>query len=116
MERNIYSYRCTACGTLHYPFRMRCRNCGELEPYSFAPEPLPHRGTLLTFTFVHNLPAEFEVARLGMGSVEMQDDVRVTGQIEIPEPAIGMEVVATVEVVRRRRYEDVYGFVFRAAA
>lgn len=116
MDRNVYAYRCTRCGTLHYPFRMRCRNCGELEPFSFAPEPLPRRGTLLTFTFVHNLPAEFEMARLGLGIVEMADDVRVTGQIEIRDPVIGMEVEAEVGVVRHQRYEDFYGLIFRPVA
>lgn len=115
MERNIYAYRCTRCETLHYPFRMRCRDCGELEPYSFAPEPLQKKGTLLTFTFVHNLPAVFEMARLGLGIVELNDEIRVVGQIDIEDPVIGMEVVAEVGVVRHEAYEDFHGMIFRAA-
>jgi hypothetical protein len=115
MARQIYGYRCRRCGELHYPFRMRCRSCGELEPFQFDPEPLPTRGRLLTFTHVHNLPAEFEVARLGLGIVELDNGVRVTGQLEVEKPAIGMAVVGEVRVVRHQAYEDWHGLVFRAA-
>jgi uncharacterized OB-fold protein len=115
MSRRIYAYRCTKCGTVHYPFRMRCKQCGELEPFQFETVALPTRGTLLTFTHIHNLPAEYEVPRLGVGIVELENGVRVTGQLEIPEPAMGMAVVGEVNVVRKETYDRFWGFVFRAA-
>lgn len=115
MQRSIVGYRCLVCETLHYPFRMRCKQCGELEPFQFTPEPLPSQGTLLTFTIVHNLPVEFEVATLGLGIVELANGIRMTAQIDIAEPELGMEVKGEVEVVRRQGYDDFYGMVFRAA-
>ena len=115
MARQIYAYRCRRCDTLHYPFRMRCKQCGENDFFEFDPEPLPTRGKLLTFTHVHNLPAEYEVERLGLGIVELANGVRVTGQVDIDGPAHGMEVEGSVEVVRREQYTDYWGLVFRAA-
>ena len=58
----------------------------QLEFFEFDPEPLPTPGTLLTFTHVHNLPAEYEVARLGLGVVELDNGIRVLGQLDIDEP------------------------------
>lgn len=115
VKRQIYAYRCRSCGTLHYPFRMRCKECGNLEAFEFDPEPLPTAGTLLTFTHVHNLPAEYEVECLGLGVVELEGGVRVTGQIDIDSPELGMPVNGSVEVVRHEPYEDYWGLIFRAA-
>lgn len=115
VQRHVYAYRCRSCGTLHYPFRMRCKACGDLEFFAFDEEPLPAAGTLVTYTHVHNLPAEYAVARLGLGVVELDGGTRVLGQLDIDDPRAGMAVEATVEVVRRETYEDFWGFVFRAA-
>ncbi len=115
MERRIIAYRCRSCGTLHYPFRMRCKECGNLEFFEFDPEPLPMTGTLLTFSHVHNLPAAYEVERLGLGVVELEGGVRVTGQVDIEYPTMGMAVTGSVQVVRHEAYEDYWGFVFQAA-
>jgi uncharacterized OB-fold protein len=115
VQRQIYAYRCRKCETLHYPFRMRCKGCGDNDEFAFDPVPLPRRGTLVTFTHVHNLPAEYEVERLGLGIVELENGVRVLGQLEVEEPSRGMPVVADVEVVRREVYDQYYGMIFRAA-
>lgn len=115
MEREVNAYKCRTCGTLHYPFRMVCKNCRTNKYFDFDIEPLPSKGKLLTFTFIHNLPAQYEVARLGLGIVELENGVRVTGQVDIEDPKLGMDVVGKVEVVRRDTYDNRYGFVFRAA-
>jgi uncharacterized OB-fold protein len=115
MSREVYGYRCKRCGALHYPFRMVCRECRQNDMFEFEPEPLPRTGTLLTFTHVHNLPADFAVARLGLGVVELENGIRVLGQLDIEEPTIGMKLRGEVEVVRREAYERRYGMVFRAA-
>ena len=106
MAREIYAYECTECGTLHYPFRMRCRNCGELEPFQFKTVPLPKRGKLLTFTKVYNLPAEYEVATLGLGMLTpslashrselFPTRVRATAAGWITNVAIGGSIVGFV--------------------
>jgi uncharacterized OB-fold protein len=115
VNRQIYAYRCRSCGTLHYPFRMRCKECGNLEFFDFDAEPLPMTGRLITFTHVHNLPAEYEVERLGLGVVELDGGIRVVGQLDIEEPGMGMAVTGAVGIVRRETYDDYWGFVFRAA-
>jgi uncharacterized OB-fold protein len=115
MAREIYAYRCRLCETMHYPFRMVCSGCKQNEFFEFDTVPLPKSGTLLTYTKVYNLPAQYEVATLGLGIVELENGMRMLGQLEIDDPTIGMAVQGTVEVVREEPYEDFYGMVFRAA-
>jgi uncharacterized OB-fold protein len=115
MARDVYAYKCQKCGELHYPYRMRCKGCGDNDWEEFDPVPLPKEGKLLTFTRVYNLPGDFEVATLGLGIVELVNGMRMTAQIEIEEPRIGMDVVGSVEVVRRDLYDAYHGMVFREA-
>jgi hypothetical protein len=114
MERNIYGYACQKCGALHYPFRMRCKECGQNDFFEFDPVALPKHGRLVTFTYVHNLPAEYEVERLGLGVVELDNGIRMVGQLDIDGPVAGMEVSGRVEIVRQETYDDFYGMVFSA--
>ena len=115
MAREIYAYRCRLCDTMHYPFRMVCSGCKQNDFFEFDTVPLPKAGKLLTFTKVYNLPAQYEVATLGLGIVELENGMRMLGQVDIDEPAIGMPVQGTVEIVRKEPYENFYGMVFRAA-
>ena len=39
----------------------------------------------------------------------------MTGQLEVDDPKIGMEVVGVVDVVRQEAYESFWGFIFHAA-
>ena len=115
MAREIYAYKCRKCGTLHYPMRMLCKGCKENDFFEFDTVPLPKTGKLLTFTTVYNLPAQYEVATLGLGIVELENGMRMLGQIEIDDPQIGMAVKGSVEVVRQETYDSYYGMVFTAA-
>jgi len=115
MAREIYAYRCRRCETMHYPFRMVCSGCKQNDFFEFDTVPLPKSGKLLTFTRVHNLPAQYEVATLGLGIVELENGMRMLGQLEVGKPVIGMPVEGTVEVVRKEPYDDYYGMVFRSA-
>ncbi len=114
MPREIYAYKCKKCGHVHYPYRMVCKHCGENEHNEFDPVPLPKSGKLLTFTRLHNLPADYEVPTLDLGIVELENGLRITAQLRIAAPAIGMKVKGEVEVVRREGYDDRYGMVFCA--
>ena len=111
----IYAYKCKKCGHIHYPFRMVCKACGENDFFEFEQVPLPKKGTLLTFTELYSLPADFMVSKMGLGIVELENKVRITGQIAIENARIGMPVVGEVEVVRRGEYDSQYGMVFREA-
>ena len=115
MAREIYAYKCRLCGTMHYPMRMVCKGCKENDFFEFDPVPLPKTGKLVTFTTVYNLPAQYEVATLGLGIVELDNGMRMLGQIEIDEPKLGMAVKGSVEVVRQETYDSYYGMVFTAA-
>jgi len=115
MALEIYAYKCKKCGHLHYPFRMRCKECGKNDQFEFETVPLPRKGKLLTFTYVYNLPPAYAVAKLGLGIVELENGLRITGQIQIPEPKIGMKVTGAVEAVREDEYDRRYGMVFYAA-
>jgi uncharacterized protein len=115
MQREVYAYRCRRCGTPHYPFRMVCKGCRQNDFFEFDPVPLPRAGKLLTFTRVHNLPGQYDVPSLTLGIVELENGLRMLGQLDIDEPALGMEVKGDVEVVRSETYDDYYGMVFRAA-
>lgn len=112
MERSIFAYKCKKCGELHYPYRMVCKKCGKNEHNEFEPVALPTKGKLLTFTEVYNLPADFEVATLGLGIVELENGIRMTGQINIAKPKMGMEVVGKVEMVRSGQSGKRFGMVF----
>jgi uncharacterized OB-fold protein len=115
MQRDIYAYQCRQCGHLHYPFRMVCKECRQNDFFEFDIVPLPREGKLLTFTKVYNLPAEFEVPTLGLGIVELENGLRITGQLDVEDPKIGMAVQGDVQVVRQSAYDQFYGMVFRAA-
>jgi uncharacterized OB-fold protein len=115
MAREIYAYRCRLCDTMHYPFRMVCSGCKQNDFFEFDTVPLPKAGKLLTFTKVYNLPAQYEVATLGLGIVELENGMRMLGQLQIDEPVMGMPVQGTVEIVREEPYDNYYGMVFRAA-
>ncbi len=115
MAREIYAYKCRRCGTLHYPMRMVCKNCKENDFFEFDTVPLPKTGKLLTYTTVYNLPAQYDVATLGLGIVELENGMRMLGQIEIDNPSTGMAVKGTVKVVRQEAYDSYYGMVFTAA-
>lgn len=115
MALEIYGYKCKKCGHIHYPLHMVCKKCKGNEIFEFEPVPLPRKGKLLGFTFVHNLPADFDVMKLGLGIVELENGVRIFGQLRIPEPKSGMAVEGKVETVRKGAYRSFKGIVFYAA-
>jgi uncharacterized OB-fold protein len=94
---------------------MVCKECRQNDFFEFDIVPLPRKGKLLTFTKVYNLPAEFEVPTLGLGIVELENGLRITGQLEVEDPQIGMAVQGDVKVVRQSAYDKFYGMVFKAA-
>src|SRR5450759_3612046 len=115
MALEIYAYKCKKCGQLHYPYRMVCKKCGKNDVFEFDTEPLPRKGKLLTFTTVYNLPPDFNVAKLGLGIVELENGMRITGQIKITNPKLGMAVTGKIEIVREAEYSKNYGMVFYPA-
>lgn len=115
MELNIYAYKCRKCGTLHYPYKTICKKCGENDHFEFDIVPLPKKGKLMTYTVLYNPPSDYEVKTLALGIVELEDGNRITGQLNIEAPKIGMKVEGKIEVVRKDEYKKILGMVFYKA-
>lgn len=112
MNAHILGYKCTKCGTTHYPNRATCKKCRNDQ---FAIEPLPEKGKLLTFTHLYNPAGDFDVPVLDLGMVELSNGVRITGQMNIDKPEIGMKVICKIEKVRQSGYKSYKGMVFYKA-
>lgn len=112
MEKNIYAYKCKRCGHVQYPYRTICSNCGENDHNEFDIVPMAKQGKLVTFTHLYTLPADFETVKLTLGIVELDDGNKITGQLNIEKPKIGMKVKGDVHVVRQELYEKRLGMVF----
>jgi len=91
---------------------MVCKKCKKNDFFEFEPVPLPKKGKLLTFTDVYTLPPAFSVEKLPLGIVELENGMRILGQLRIPQPKIGMKVRGEVDVVRQEEYDKYYGMVF----
>jgi hypothetical protein len=115
MEFNIYAYKCQKCGHVQYPYRTICRNCHKNEHNEFDIVPLPRTGKLLTFTTLYSLPPDFETVTVALGIIELEDGNRITGQLNIKKPRLGMKVKGKVEIVRRDEYNQYRGMVFYEA-
>ncbi len=115
MELNIYAYKCKRCGQIHYPYKTICKKCGENDHNEFEIVPLPKKGKLLTYTTLYNPPSDYEVPTLSLGIVELEGGQRITGQLNIKNPKIGMNVEGKIEVVRKEAYNKHLGMVFYQA-
>lgn len=112
MELQIYGYKCKKCGQIHYPHRSLCKSCKNdiFEDYELVV--LPKTGKLLTYTHLHNPTADFDVPILSLGIVELENGNRMTGQLNIKNPRIGMSVKGEVKVVRKTEYDKYLGMIF----
>ena len=115
MELNIFAYKCQKCGTLHYPYKTICKKCGDNDHNEFDIVPLPKNGKLVAFTVLYNPPSDYAVTTLALGIVELENGMRITGQLEIAEPKTGMKVNGKIEVVRKDEYKKHLGMVFYKA-
>lgn len=115
----MYAYKCKKCGKLHHPRYVVCQN-PDCDGREFEQIPLEGKCKLLTWTRVFNLPEGYMMPWLNFGIVEFENGVRVTGQIGFDDGIeVGMELVATVGVVRTHRilYKETieteeFGFIF----
>ena len=109
---DILAYKCRKCGQLHYPYRMVCKKCHANDHDGFDPVPLPREGKLLTFTRLHTLPGDFNVANILLGIIELENGIRILGQLAIEKPRTGMAVTGTVGVVRQTELRKHLGMIF----
>ncbi|MFC1484541.1 Zn-ribbon domain-containing OB-fold protein [Candidatus Neomarinimicrobiota bacterium] len=115
MDLNIYAYKCKRCGQVHYPYRTICKKCGDNDHNEFDIVPLAKNGKILTYTHLYTLPADYETMSLTLGIVELEDGNRITGQLNIQKPEIGMSVRGRVDTVRQDEYTKYLGMIFDQA-
>ena len=83
---------------------------------------LAGKGTVVTYTVIHDAPAQFEIQKpYVVAIVEMDEGVRITSQIIDVNPAevkIGMRVQATFRKLGQQGDAGVihYGYKFRPSA
>ena len=84
MTRSVLAARCKGCGKLAYPTHFYCPDCGKTE---FEGVPVEGEGTLVTFTRAYALSLDYTQRYLPLGIVELDQGIRATGQLDIPEEA-----------------------------
>lgn len=95
-EGRLLGSRCPSCGAWFFPRRQVCSRC-LAEPLETAP--LSPRGTVYTYTVIHQAPPGFEVPYV-LVYVDLPEGVRVLGQLAgvAPESVrIGLEVELALE-------------------
>jgi uncharacterized OB-fold protein len=107
--------RCPGCGAFYFPARSVCSRClcGDVERV-----PLCSSGTLYTYTVIHQSLPQFETPYV-LGYVDLDDNVRVAGQIvdvEADALQLGMRLTTQVEPRKNADGEHVLWFRFRPAA
>jgi len=71
--------KCKRCGTIFFPPRVVCSACQFRE---FETIKLADRGKLITYTIIRVPPHQFtDQAPYAMGIVELDDGVKLTGQV-----------------------------------
>lgn len=111
MSSPVLGMKCTACGTVSYPKHAVCPNCHN---ESFENVAIGGEGTVLTYTDVYALAIEYETRFLRLAIVELDDGVRVTGQLLTDDPKMGMRVRTTIGPVREHGETAIEGLQFVA--
>lgn len=110
----IMAYKCTSCGQVMFPRRLRCLNCGGQTFEAIHPT---GPAKLLTYTVIEQLPWGIDERGRILGVVAFTNGVRAMGLLDVPEDAVrlGMMLSADWEPVRVIHGENAYGLVFRPA-
>ncbi len=109
MSDRVFGAKCTSCGTVSYPTRAVCRNCRN---EGFEPIEIGGEGKVLTYTDVYALAIDYETRYLRLAIVELDDGIRVTGQLLDDDPKLGKRVKSTIGVVRRPGDKPIMGLQF----
>jgi len=105
----VFGAKCTSCGTVNYPSRPVCRNCRN---ESFEPVEIGGEGKVLTFTDVYALAIDYETRYLRLAIVELDDGLRVTGQLLDDDPKLGKRVRSRIGIVREPGDKPIFGLQF----
>lgn len=85
--------KCTACGQVHFPPRLVCRQCGGRQ---FDKTTLAQTGVVETFTVIRVAPSGFgDQVPYAVGIIRLDDGVKITAQVvdcDVEKLAIGDQV------------------------
>ncbi len=118
---NLYGSKCGNCGTLDFPPRTVCPECGRRSVGKMERVKLKGNGTVVSYTVIHDAPAAYEMMKpYVLAIVEMEEGCRLTSQIIDVDPAtvkIGMQVEAAFRKLGSEGEAGVihYGYKFRPA-
>ncbi len=116
---NLIGTKCGNCGKVDFPPRTVCPDCGRRSIGKMKEIKLGGKGTVVTYTVIHDAPAQFEMQKpYVMAIVEMVEGVRLTSQIIDVKPEdvkIGMKVQSTFRRLGQEGEAGVihYGYKFR---
>jgi len=104
---------CADCGRKFFPEKPNCPNCGSDQ---VSPAQLSRIGRLYSYSTIHSAPRGFHVPYT-VGFVDLDDDVRVFGQIEGGDTDLVLEtpMEPVLGVIRTDDDGDVQSYKFRRA-
>ncbi len=119
---NLIGSKCGSCGKVDFPPRSVCPDCGRKSIGKMGRYHLGGKGTVVTYTVIHDAPSQFEMQKpYIIAIIEMDEGVRLTSQIIDAKPEdvkIGMHVQATFRKLGQEGDAGVihYGYKFRPSA
>ncbi len=119
---NFIGTKCGNCGKVDFPPRAVCPDCGRKSIGRMERLKLAGRGTVVTYTVIHDAPAQFEMQKpYVMAIIEMDEGVRLTSQlidVNSEDVKIGMRVQSTFRKLGQEGEAGVihYGYKFRPEA
>lgn len=107
--------KCTSCGTICFPPRLVCPQCGGRE---FTKTKLAESGKILTYTIIRVAPHQYvDQSPYAVGIAEMDDGVKLTAQI-VDCPFEDLKIGIRVKIEFRKMCEEgeagviYYGYKF----
>ena len=116
---NLIGTKCGSCGTVDFPPRVVCPKCGRRSVGRMQKLKLAGKGTVVSFTIIHDAPEAFELMKpYVLAIVELDEGARVTSQIidvENEQVKIGMRVESAFRKLGSEGEAGVihYGYKFR---
>jgi len=116
---NLIGTKCGSCGTVDFPPRTICPKCGRRSFGRMQRFKMAGKGTVVTFTVIHDAPEAFELMKpYVLAIVELDEGARLTSQIidvENEQVKIGMRVEAAFRKLGSEGGAGIihYGYKFR---
>ena len=116
---NLIGTKCGSCGTVDFPPRSVCPKCGRRSVGRMQRFRLAGKGTVISFTVIHDAPEAFELMKpYALAIVELDEGARLTTQIidvENEQVKIGMRVESAFRKLGSEGEAGIihYGYKFR---